>query len=308
MIQPHNDHPVSLCSGRERRRGDATVMNGEKLPSLRSPLSPTLSRKGRGGTDWFSRFRGTKIAGAARKLSRPLAVLLFTVALPAAADCRGTVYLTLDTGNMSQAETIARILNEENVKATFFLANEYTFRNDYALDPSWDGYWQARVAEGHAFGNHTWSHRTARRDNADKIMVADSKGEPDALDQRGFCQELKKVEAAFQRATGRQLSGLWRAPGGRTTPNSIRYAASCGYPLHVHWDDAGFLGDELASDKHPNQALLDRALKNIRPGDVLMMHLGIWSRKDAFAPTLKPLLQGLKARGLCFATLDAGKH
>jgi len=33
-------------------------------------------------------------------------------------------------------------------------------------------------------------------------------------------------------------------------------------------------------------------------------HLGIWSRQQAWAPAvLEPLIQGLKARGLCFATL-----
>jgi peptidoglycan/xylan/chitin deacetylase (PgdA/CDA1 family) len=50
--------------------------------------------------------------------------------------------------------------------------------------------------------------------------------------------------------------------------------------------------------------LLQKALKNIRPGDILMAHLGIWSRQDPWAPAvLEPLIVGLKARGLCFATL-----
>jgi peptidoglycan/xylan/chitin deacetylase (PgdA/CDA1 family) len=35
-----------------------------------------------------------------------------------------------------------------------------------------------------------------------------------------------------------------------------------------------------------------------------MAHLGIWSRQDPWAPAvLEPLIVGLKARGLCFATL-----
>ena len=50
--------------------------------------------------------------------------------------------------------------------------------------------------------------------------------------------------------------------------------------------------------------MLQKALKNIRPGDILMAHLGIWSRQDPWAPAvLEPLIVGLKARGLCFATL-----
>jgi hypothetical protein len=50
---------------------------------------------------------------------------------------------------------------------------------------------------------------------------------------------------------------------------------------------------------------LRQALKNIRPGTVAMMHLGIKSRKEPLAPMLEPLIRGLKARGLCFAALSA---
>jgi len=66
----------------------------------------------------------------------------------------------------------------------------------------------------------------------------------------------------------------------------------------------GFLGDELPSARYPNAALLEKALREIRAGDVLVAHLGIWSRQDPWAPAvLEPLIQGLKSRGLCFATL-----
>jgi peptidoglycan/xylan/chitin deacetylase (PgdA/CDA1 family) len=235
-----------------------------------------------------------------------LGLLALFATMPARAGCTGKVYLTIDTGSMSQADNIARILNEESVRATFFIANEPTVRNDYTLDPSWDNYWKERALEGHAFGNHTWSHWSVRRDEGDKVLALDGAGKSHLLDQAAFCGEMKKVNEAFQRATGQNLLPIWRAPGGRTTTNSIRFAASCGYPVHVHWSDAGFLGDELPSDKFTNHQLLERALKNIRPGDVLMMHLGIRSRKDPFAPMLEPLIQGLKARGLCFATLTPG--
>lgn len=70
------------------------------------------------------------------------------------------------------------------------------------------------------------------------------------------------------------------------------------------WAGAGFLGDELPSDKFSNAMLLQRALNSIRSGDILMAHLGIWSRQDPWAPAvLEPLIEGLKAKGFCFATL-----
>ncbi len=66
------------------------------------------------------------------------------------------------------------------------------------------------------------------------------------------------------------------------------------------------LGDELPSDKYPNEFLLQRALADLRDGDVMMMHLGIQSRKKPLAPMLDPLLVGLQARGFCFTTLAKG--
>jgi hypothetical protein len=74
---------------------------------------------------------------------RPIAAAaaaLLVAALPPAAgapQCRGTVYLTFDTGSQSQAEFIAATLKRHGAKATFFLANEKTVRGDWSLDPSW---------------------------------------------------------------------------------------------------------------------------------------------------------------------------
>ncbi len=216
--------------------------------------------------------------------------------------CKGTLYLTLDTGGMHQAENIARILAKHGVKATFFLANEKTFRGDHALDASWGDYWRARAAEGHAFGSHTWQHGYFRGDLPDgkvKYVVA---GKAEPLDAQGVCAELKRSENRFREFTGRGYDAIWRAPGGYTTPNTLAAARACGYE-HVHWAPAGFLGDELPSEKYPNDVLLKRALANLRDGDIMVMHTGIWSRKDPFAPMLDPLIAGLKAKGFCFATV-----
>ena len=242
-----------------------------------------------------------------RVSSLVVALLLTAVVWPAQGEtrCTGTVYLTFDTGNMAQAETIARILKQEQVKATFFLANEKTFRDDHALDPAWRDYWRARSTEGHAFGSHSFRHIYLKRDLPDGKLLAtvNYNGPEIKLDERSFCAELKKVDESFHGLTGQHLSGLWRAPGGRTTRNAIHWAANCGYPIHVHWDEAGFIGDELPSEKFSNDKLLKQALERIQPGTVAMMHLGIWSRREPLAPVLAPLIQGLKARGYCFAPL-----
>ena len=236
------------------------------------------------------------------------AVFTASLLLPALAhgnesSCKGTLYLTLDTGNMRHAEVIAGILAKHHVKATFFVAQEKTLRGDMALDQSWSDYWKARVAEGHAFGSHTWRHGSFRKDEAGgKVTYRLMDGSQTQLDAEQICAELKKPDTRFAELTGRKLDPLWRAPGGRTTPNTLKAAEACGY-RHLAWAPAGFLGDELPSDAFPNEVLLKRALATLKDGDILMAHLGIWSRKDPFAPMLDPLIGSLKARGFCFATI-----
>lgn len=228
----------------------------------------------------------------------------------AAPACAGTVYLTLDTGNMSQAEAIAAILARHGVRATFFLANERTPRGDFSLDDGWAAYWRARAAEGHAFGSHTYDHvylRAAPQDAAGTAMLARPQfgaraGQSLRWDGPALCRELDRVDARLRELAGRGLDPLWRAPGGKAPAPALRAASACGY-AHVHWAPAGFLGDELPSETHPNAQLLRQALERIRDGDILMAHLGIWSRRDPFAPMLDPLISGLRQRGLCFATL-----
>ncbi len=168
------------------------------------------------------------------------------LAAPAAAagGCRGTLYLTLDTGNMAYAEAIAETLRRHEVRATFFLANEKTTRGDDALDAGWSGYWAARAREGHAFGSHTWRHGSFLRDVDGGVAYRPQFPATgvETLDAAGVCAELKRVDTAFRAATGRSLDPLWRAPGGRTTPGVLAAAKSCGY-AHVGWAPAGFHDD-----------------------------------------------------------------
>lgn len=240
------------------------------------------------------------------------AVGLAAAASPQASCRAGTVFLTLDTGSMRDAELIADILRKHQIRATFFLASEKTVRGDHSLDPSWAPYWRARVAEGHRFGSHTFDHvylREARAGQAAQGIVlarpqfGERAGRDEIWTATELCNELRRVEQRFVELTGRSLDPWWRAPGGRAPQVAMQAAAGCGF-RHVHWADAGFLGDELPSDRFPNDKLLAQALQRIRSGDILMAHLGIWSRKDPFAPMLDPLIDGLKRKGMCFETLD----
>ena len=222
--------------------------------------------------------------------------------------CNKTVYLTFDTGNMSVAQTVADILKRQNIKATFFLANEKTFRGDYALEDSWKSYWQTLVKEGHHFGSHTYDHDYFVKDGPRNEVFIKPQFGPEAgktmlMSEASVCKDIRKVDQRFVELTGESIQRIWRAPGGKTSPRLISMGNLCGYQ-HIGWALAGFLGDELNSDKHPNAMLLEKASRGIQDGDIAMAHLGIWSRKDPWAPAvLESLIVNLKQRGFCFATL-----
>ena len=222
------------------------------------------------------------------------------------------IYLTLDTGHMDVAPLMADVLKKHNVKVTFFAANERTKTGDGSLGNTWAAWWKARAEEGHEFASHTFDHTYWRGDVAAASGGTQFKVRPSAGPQEGkealwsaaqYCAELGKSSDRLLAITGVKPLPLFRAPGGKTSPALLTAAKACGYS-HVGWAAAGFLGDELSSEKYPNDTLLKKALSDIKSGDILVAHLGIWSRKDPWAPTvLEPLVTGLQARGFCFKTL-----
>jgi peptidoglycan/xylan/chitin deacetylase (PgdA/CDA1 family) len=238
----------------------------------------------------------------------PAAALALLTASAQAAVCTRPVYLTFDTGHMGVAPLIAEVLQRQQVRVTFFAAHEKTREGDGTLGQHWAPWWREQALHGHDFASHTWSHAYWRADlPQQRFRIRPSAGPQAGQDlnwsAQDYCDSLRQAAQRLQALTGQAPLPLFRAPGGKTSPALLKAAKACGFE-HVGWADAGFLGDELSSDKFPNAQLLDKALKTIRPGDILMAHLGIWSRQDPWAPAvLEPLITGLKARGLCFASL-----
>jgi peptidoglycan/xylan/chitin deacetylase (PgdA/CDA1 family) len=226
--------------------------------------------------------------------------------------CAKPLYLTFDTGHMDVAPLIAEVLNRQDVRVTFFAANERTRVGDGSLGKHWAPWWKARAAEGHEFASHTYDHAYWRGDvpgAEPTFRIRPSAGNAEGRDltwsAADYCANIDLAAQRLQDITGKKPLPLYRAPGGKTSPKLLAAARACGW-AHVGWSPAGFLGDELPSESFSNPALLKKALNDIREGDIVLAHLGIWSRKDAWAPAvLEPLIVGLKEKGFCFETLRA---
>lgn len=254
------------------------------------------------------------LAGTAAALPGLAAAAVGTSKTIAASVCSKPVYLTFDTGHMGIAQLVAQVLQKHKVPVTFFAANEATKEGGTSLGDFWAPWWKARADEGHQLASHTYDHMYWQADIRDKAtgQVTHFKVKPSAGPREGqsfvvsadeYREEIARSARRLQQITGHKPLPLYRAPGGKTSPALIAAAQQGGYQ-YVGWAPAGFLGDELPSDKYPNARLLSQALKNIRSGDILLAHLGIWSRQDPWAPAvLEPLIVGLLDQGFCFRTL-----
>lgn len=256
------------------------------------------------------RVRGLRTAGVAFAVAALACATVPAAGAQDATACDKPVYLTLDTGHMGIAPLVADVLKRQDVRVTFFAAAERTQTDGDSLDDHWAPWWKARAAEGHEFGSHTYDHAYWRGDVKGtppsfriKPSAGPQTGKESVWSAAQYCADIRKSSDRLAAITGKKPLPLYRAPGGKTSPALLAAARDCGY-AHVGWSPAGFLGDELPSETFSNQKLLAQALAGIRPGDILLAHLGIWSRKDPWAPAnLEPLIVGLKAKGFCFRTL-----
>jgi peptidoglycan/xylan/chitin deacetylase (PgdA/CDA1 family) len=303
--------PANAVNSDARELNAAARAANNEARGLNGPARRAAEAKAAGAAAAPGSAAAVRNASSASASAAAPAVLQAALATPARpAACKGTIYLSFDTGSQSQAELIADTLKRHQIKATFFLANEKTVRGDYSLDPSWSAFWKARVAEGHAVGSHTWDHIVLSGDGDGagggikvKPGFGPQAGKIQSLTPKQYCEQIERVDRRFVELTGQHLDPIWRAPAGRTSPRALAAAKSCGY-AHVGWAPAGFSGDELSSTAYPNAVLLQKSLRELRDGDIFLAHMGIWSRKDAWAPAnLEPLISGLEQKGYCFATL-----
>src|SRR5664279_3966446 len=93
-----------------------------------------------------------------------IAACAYSAGASAVNGCDKPVYLTFDTGHMDIAPLVADVLKRQNVKVTFFAANERTKVGDGSLGDYWTPWWKARAAEGHEFASHTYDHAYWRGD------------------------------------------------------------------------------------------------------------------------------------------------
>lgn len=173
--------------------------------------------------------------------------------------------LTFDDGPSERTPEILRILEREQVKATFFLVGQ-----QIEAHPDWA---RAIVKAGHELGNHSYSHQR---------MVF----KPAEF----YAQEIEKTDALI-RQSGYTGPILFRPPYGKKLWGLPRYLAQT-QRINLMWD----LEPEFwISHRSEARLIIQETLQKAQPGSILLLHpMGQYSQSFEALPEL---LRQLKAAG-----------
>ena len=156
-------------------------------------------------------------------------------------------------------------LKERGVHATFFVVGENIPGNEEIL--------KRMDAESHLIGNHTYSH----------VKLSE-------LDTARACAEVEKTNVLIQEATGKEPEFI-RPPFG-----AWKKTMECSLGmLPVLWDV-----DPLDWTTKNTALVVERVLKDTKPGDIILLHDYYQSSVDAALEIVDTLTQ----RGYEFVTVD----
>jgi len=185
----------------------------------------------------------------------------------------GAIALTFDDGpNGAHTRAVLEALDREGVRATFFvLGSAATQEPDLVRDI---------VARGHVVGSHGMTHR--------KLTW---------LGPAAVRAEVTEAQEAIVQA-GAPRPTLFRAPHGFRSPFLGRVLREQGLRLcawtHGVWD----------SDAPGTEVIVDRAVRALRPGTVLLLHDGPpGAHRLQTAEAIPAIVAAARAKGLRCVTL-----
>jgi peptidoglycan-N-acetylglucosamine deacetylase len=200
-------------------------------------------------------------------------------ALPDAAAARSEVAITIDDGPHPEVTPqVLELLAQHDARATFFCIGERAERHRQCA--------HAVIAAGHEIGNHSYLHRHNFS----------------LLGPGAMRREIERAQQALTQVCG-VTPHFFRAPAGLRNPFLDIVLHRMGLQL-ASWTRRGF--DTVNADP---ELVLGRLTRNLRAGDILLLHDGHAARSDSGRPVilevLPRLLQQLAERRLKPVTLSA---
>ena len=192
--------------------------------------------------------------------------------LPPLAENAGTVAITIDDGPDPEVTgPVLDLLDEHAARATFFCIGERVERYPALA--------RTIVRRGHEIANHTYGHPM-------RFSL---------LGPRGLELEITRGQAAIGAATG-EVARFFRAPAGLRNPFLEPALARANLQL-VSWTRRGF--DTVYGS---TVRVLGSLTRDLRAGDILLLHDGHAARTPAGVPVILEVLPAL-LRALAVAQL-----
>ena len=175
------------------------------------------------------------------------------------------LYLTFDEGGLqTYVKEIVDVLNQNNVKATFFLCQKFMEENAELIK---------KMAEtGHTIANHTSHHlnmpELATRENFNK-----------------YIQEIKAVENAYYQITGKNMEKIYRDPRGEWSYRDLQIMKDLGYKSYFYSADYLDYKEDVSKEK-----ALNELTKRVHNGAIYLMHpknKGNYLALDTFIKNMK---------------------
>jgi len=179
--------------------------------------------------------------------------------------------LTFDDGSDS-ANTleILDILDEYNVKCTFFITGENATNHPVSANKI--------LEQGHEIGNHSYNHP-----HLNQLTAAEMK------------TEIQDCHTAIRVATNTDVKPLFRPPYGEYNSNALVVLESIGYQWTIMWTIDTIDWDGTLAD-----AMINKVLTNAKPGAIVLMHVSGAHTTEA----LPEMIEGLKSEGYTLTTIS----
>ncbi|MDW7674259.1 MAG: polysaccharide deacetylase family protein [Bacillota bacterium] len=183
------------------------------------------------------------------------------------------VALTFDDGPSSKTDEILAILEQLEVKGTFFVTGREL---EQRMEEG-----KKIVAAGHELGNHTYTH---------KRMVFKSPS---------FIREELEFTDRLIREAGFQGDIHFRPPNGKKLVE-LPYILKQSNKRTIMWDLEPDSYPEIASS---SDAIINHVVENVRPGSIILLHIMYDSRSESLA-SIEGIVTKLRAEGYSFKTVS----
>ena len=183
------------------------------------------------------------------------------------------VALTFDDGPGMHTDEILNVLQEKDVKATFYLTGKEIEEN---LDDA-----KTIVQAGHEVGNHTYSHQR---------MV---------LKSPGFIKKEIESTDEWIRKAGYEGDITFRPPYGKKLL-FLPYYLNQHDRKTIVWNIEPETDPEVAAD---SEKITNHVTSKIEPGSIILLHVMYESRKESLE-SVEGIIESLKEEGYIFVTVS----